>query len=352
MSSLDALENIQILECLSDRYVQGELLGEGRFSRVYAATPAEERGMASSSIALKEIGLGVLEDDEEAMEMLEAELLALSHASTHPELGERVVKLHEVLKTEECVPPLLARTLHTASHFHIFLVLDRVPGEELFNVIDSQGCLPPQTVKIIMQQLLSSLALLHELGICSCAVRSRRDVKPENLMVSGLEDTSLLRLTLIDFGYADVKCGGSSLERLAGSPEYAAPEWAMRGRAAAWSGARLVRRLAPSPRLREETGLFRNPARHSLAPPQVLSWLTEEGELYDARCDVWSVGITAHVLISGELPFELPEDADEDTIADIAKSAALLFDGEIWSDPAVASARDFVCACLVVDPAQ
>ena len=175
-------------------------------------------------------------------------------------------------------------------------------------------------------------------------------------MVSGLEDPSTVRLTLIDFGYADVKCGGTDLTRLAGSPEYAAPE--------------------------------------------VLSWLAEQGDPYDARCDVWSVGITAHVLvsaspsrrhitraalrvsdqwvvpaappllpirrpslcidpptrarptalhpppaypslciipsrlfsrcsqISGELPFEVPEDADEDAIADIARSATLNFEQE------------------------
>eukprot|EP00966_Prymnesium_polylepis_P248023 5734952-Prymnesium_polylepis.1 len=104
-----------------------------------------------------------------------------------------------------------------------------------------------------MQQLLSALAALHELGIvhrhaagtqpspvasssaaghlshthaerCRVTARARRDIKPENLMVSGLEDPNALRLTLIDFGYADVKSGGENLERLAGSPEYAAPE--------------------------------------------------------------------------------------------------------------------------------
>ena len=47
----------------------------------------------------------------------------------------------------------------------IFLVLDRVPGEELFNVIDAQGQLPLPAVHVIMQQLLTALAALHELGI-------------------------------------------------------------------------------------------------------------------------------------------------------------------------------------------
>jgi len=152
-----------------------------------------------------------------------------------------------------------------------------------------------------MQQLLAALAALHDLGIV------HRDIKPENLMVDGLDHPATLRLTLIDFGYADVKCGGADLERLAGSPEYAAPE--------------------------------------------VLSWLTEEGEPYDCRCDVWSTGITAHVLISGGLPFEIPDDADEDEIAEIAKSAALLFDQAVWTLDGMDEPKAFVCACLTANPA-
>ena len=105
-----------------------------------------------------------------------------------------------------------------------------------------------------------------------------RDVKPENLMITEADGLAP-RLTLIDFGYAALLGGGNGdgsngnglLSGVAGSPEYAAPE--------------------------------------------VLSWLEVEadetgevqGEWYDSGCDVWSVGVTAHVLLSAELPFELPE---------------------------------------------
>jgi len=286
---LESLDNIRTLQDLADRYVLGSLLGEGRFSKVWSATPSTSDAVVASSttpVALKEIALDVLEDDEEAFEMLEAEVAALRHASTHDSLGERVVKLHEVVKTDE----------------YIFLVLDRVPGDELFNVIDERGHLPLPTVHSIMRQLLSALTALHGLGIV------HRDIKPENLMVDGLDDLASLRLTLIDFGYADVKCGGAQLQRLAGSPEYAAPE--------------------------------------------VLSWLSEDGEPYDARCDVWSAGITAHVLLSGELPFELPEEADEDAIAEIAKAAQLDFEQPVWRHANMDAPRAFVCACLTSDPAQ
>jgi len=196
---LESLDNIRTLQDLADRYVLGSLLGEGRFSKVWSATPSTSDAVVASSttpVALKEIALDVLEDDEEAFEMLEAEVAALRHASTHDSLGERVVKLHEVVKTDE----------------YIFLVLDRVPGDELFNVIDERGHLPLPTVHSIMRQLLSALTALHGLGIV------HRDIKPENLMVDGLDDLASLRLTLIDFGYADVKCGGAQLQRLAARP--------------------------------------------------------------------------------------------------------------------------------------
>ena len=84
-------------------------------------------------------------------------------------------------------------------------------------------------------------------------------------MVSALDDLASLRLTLIDFGYADVKCGGKQLRGLAGSPEYAAPE--------------------------------------------VLSWLeNDDAPPYSSACDIWSVGVTAFVLLCAELPFVLPDD--------------------------------------------
>lgn len=48
--------------------------------------------------------------------------------------------------------------------------------------------------------------------------------RPENLIVSNLEDLSAVTLVLIDFGYAATNVSGGSLQGLAGSPEYAAPE--------------------------------------------------------------------------------------------------------------------------------
>ena len=183
------------LDQLSDRYVVSELLGTGRFSqvslgkRVNRATDAPD-----GRCALKVIQLETLDDDEEALEMLEAEVVALRRAAQSPSLSAVTPTLHEVLCTPE----------------ELVLVMDCVAGCELFELIDQQGALPPPVVCALMRQLLAALAELHALDIV------HRDIKPENLMVSGvgphaaLELTEAaelpcdlqLHLTLIDFGYA------------------------------------------------------------------------------------------------------------------------------------------------------
>jgi len=93
------------------------------------------------------------------------------------------------------------------------------------------------------------------------------------------------------------------------------------------------------------------------AAPEVLSWLeveadetgTVEGEWYDAGCDVWSVGVTAHVLLSAELPFELPEDGDEAAIVAAARNMRLDFKKRDWQPAEMAPAKEFVRACMVAD---
>lgn len=273
---------------LEQHYTVGEVIGEGRFSKVYAGMRTKDE----SQVALKEIDQNALEEDEEALEMLEAEVIALRRASD----AAHVVKLHEVVAADEAV----------------WLCMERVPGRELFDLVEQKGALPNEFVCTLMKQLLTALEALERVGVV------HRDVKPENMMVSESDDGPP-RLTLIDFGYAAVLSsggveagGGEKLSGVAGSPEYAAPE--------------------------------------------VLSWLEVEadetgtavGEPYDAGCDVWSVGVTAHVLLSAELPFDLPEDCSEESLVAAARSAKLTFRRPEWNGEGMASARDFVTQCMSV----
>ena len=248
-------------------------------------------------VALKEIDIGTLEEDEEALEMLEAEVLALRRAAGSP----HVVALHEVVQATDAV----------------FLAMERVPGRELFELVEERGALDLALVRSLTRQLCTALAALAQLGVV------HRDVKPENLMITE-EEGGTSRLTLIDFGYAALLgsadgsgSGGATAEGegllsgVAGSPEYAAPE--------------------------------------------VLSWLeveadetgTIEGKWYDAGCDLRSVGVTVHVLLSAELPFEMPEEGDEADIVAAARNMTLDFRKRDWQAEAMAPAKAFVRACMV-----
>ena len=285
---------------ISTLYAVQDLLGEGRFSKVYSAVN-EATGQV---LALKELDMGAIEEDEEGIEMLEAEVLALKRACNAP----HIVRLLKVV----------------ASPAAIYLAMVRVPGRELFMVLEERGALQTSFVRHLMQQLLMALTALAEVGVV------HRDVKPENMMVSG-EETERPHLTLIDFGYAALLGGGDApteLTGVAGSPEYAAPE--------------------------------------------VLSWIAveagdageEEGEPYDAGCDVWSVGVTAHVLLCADLPFDLPEEVTEESLVAAALNVDLSFrrlEGEamvrqgddgarkIEGEATMAPAREFVRTCMTVD---
>ena len=187
-------------------------------------------------------------------------------------------------------------------------------GFELFNIIEEHGALPPPFVRAVMVQLLEALDALHAVGIV------HRDIKPENLIVSHFcKDGDMVaasppKLTLIDFGYACTLGPDELCEGLAGSPEYAAPE--------------------------------------------VLSWIDngddKEAEPYGGSADIWSAGVTAHVMICGELPFELPdgEDVTESDLVEAARNIRLHFEQPQWREEGMETASDFVRNCMIPDVRQ
>ena len=89
------------IDSLGDRFVVGDLLGCGRFSQVRRAKTLPAPGAPiPKDVALKGFALAEL-DDEEALEMLEAEVNALRRAAKCEELRPYVVRLEAVLSTRE-----------------------------------------------------------------------------------------------------------------------------------------------------------------------------------------------------------------------------------------------------------
>ena len=82
-----------------------------------------------------------------------------------------------------------------------------------------------------------------------------RDIKPENILISLDEDGDQLNIKLTDFGFACVHDENEGLDTVLGSPFYMAPE--------------LVKR-----------------------------------KNYGPGVDVWAVGVIAHTLLTGCVPFD------------------------------------------------
>ena len=138
----------------------------------------------------------------------------------------------------------------------VHIVMEYVPGSTLAARVRS-GPLPPMQVLDIALQLSSALAHAHELGVI------HRDLKPANVMMSPSG-----RAKILDFGLARL----GELE--AGSAPIGSSDWT------ATDGRQVV-------------------GTPPYMPPELL-----RGEGYDARGDIYSLGVTLFELLTGRRPFE------------------------------------------------
>ena len=132
----------------------------------------------------------------------------------------------------------------------LYLVLDLALGGELYERIVSEGRFGERQAAATLRQILLGLAHLHRLGI------AHRDLKPENLLYTKDPNLPDSRILITDFGLAhQISSPSERMTETCGTPEYIAPEVLMR------------------------------------FP-------------YDARIDLWSLGVIAYILLSGIMPFD------------------------------------------------
>jgi serine/threonine-protein kinase len=134
----------------------------------------------------------------------------------------------------------------------LYLVTDFVDGADLNKVLAKGGTLPPDCTAIVGARVAEALDYVHFNKLL------HRDVKPANVMLSRDGEVKLM-----DFGIAKDQTAAdlTKVGMLVGSPSYLAPE--------------------------------------------VLN-----GDVADARADVWALGITLYELVTGEKPFR-GKDAEE-----------------------------------------
>ncbi|HKI93921.1 MAG TPA: protein kinase [Gemmatimonadales bacterium] len=137
----------------------------------------------------------------------------------------------------------------------VYFVMGYVDGESLGARLRRRHQLPVEEVRRIMKETADALGLAHAMGIV------HRDIKPDNILLEGTRR----RVMVTDFGIAkalsDVGGPGGTLTGTGvaiGTPHYMSPEQAAGG-----------------------------------------------GEI-DARSDLYSLGVVAFEMVTGELPFQAP----------------------------------------------
>jgi predicted ATPase len=179
---------------LLDRFELGDRLGHGSLSVVHAATDR----VTGRSVAVK-LALGSRDDQAAVRRRFarEAEALAVI-ASAH------VVELISAGTTPDDRP---------------FLVLERLEGRDLQEVLAATGPLKPARVVQFIGQAATALELAHGLGIV------HRDLKPANLFVQ-TEGAQRGTIKVLDFGLVVDVAGPTERNRDAfgGTPLYMAPE--------------------------------------------------------------------------------------------------------------------------------
>ena len=176
----------------------------------------------------------------------------------------------------------------------IHIIMELVEGPDLFSYLEKKNFdINELEASKIIYELSSVIYYLNVFGIV------HRDIKPENILLSN--NTSNYDIKLIDFGLGII--------------------------------------LGPEEKSEQPFGTV------SFVSPEVLC-----GNGYDKSVDIWCVGILAYLLLVGRLPFDDPDD-DENEIARQTINDPVPFIEEKWKNISK-EAKNFVNKCLQKDPAD
>jgi serine/threonine-protein kinase len=216
--------------CFAGRYRIDSVLGSGGMGVVYAATHLE----LGVPLALKIIHPALVNSPEaRARFCLEARAGAALRS-------QHTLRIYDagLLGSEEC-----------------FIVMERLEGRNLQEVLHTRGPLPVDVAVNYLLQACAGLAEAHAIGLV------HRDIKPENLFLAEQGGAAPV-LKIMDFGVARWRRAGGRETRLTnprstvGSPCYQAPE------------------------------------------------LMQNASDVDERADIWALGLVLFELLTGYNPFE------------------------------------------------
>lgn len=170
----------------------------------------------------------------------------------------------------------------------LLIVMELMSGGELFDRIAQVDKHDENDARIVMRDVLSALAYIHQKGIM------HRDMKPENLLLSA--DFKFVKLA--DFGFAK-HVDGEQKGEICGTPEYVAPE--------------MLKKMP-----------------------------------YGVQVDMWSTGVILYILLSGCAPFQ---EMKRSVLFEKIKKAEYEFYEKQFMGISL-DAKELVTALLTPDPSK
>jgi MAP kinase interacting serine/threonine kinase len=146
---------------------------------------------------------------------------------------------------------------------YFYLVFQKMEGGPLLNHIMKRGRLTEREASLIVRDIANGLNFLHSKGM------SHRDLKPENILVEHADSLTPIKLCDFDLGSA-IRLNSNKTTPIT-TPELSTPVGSV----------------------------------EFMAPEVVDAWTSLEGSLqmYDKRCDLWSLGVIIYIMLSGYPPF-------------------------------------------------
>lgn len=112
--------------------------------------------------------------------------------------------------------PFLVKAHYTfQTETKIFIILDYIPGGEIFSRIKDEGRFSVERAKLYAAEILLGIEHLHKHGLIY------RDLKPENLMI---DEDGHIKITDFGFTKTNITTSGQTTSTFCGTPEYLAPE--------------------------------------------------------------------------------------------------------------------------------
>jgi serine/threonine protein kinase len=173
---------------------------------------------------------------------------------------------------------------------NIYLVFEEMKGGNLLERVVEKEVYTEREARQVCKAVFTAIDYCHKKKV------AHRDIKPHNIYLTEEDDDTTVRVA--SFGFAKKVTHKNCLQTLCGSAQYVAPEI-----------------------------------------------IDQHVQGYDQRCDVWSLGVFAYVLLAGYVPFEGVVD---DLTVEIL-TGKYEFHDEYWADISN-SAKQMISSMLVVDP--